>query len=328
MKKKPLFVLLAIVVCVIGAFLGWQRYADSHQPSLTLYGNVDIRTVNLNFRVGGRLAELRVDEGDKIKAGDVLGRLDDAPYRIAVAQARANVDALKARLALMQEGYRAEEIAQAKAAVAQSQSAYQYAESFYRRQQGLWQSRSISANALDDARSAKDQAYATLQSAKQKLTQFETGNRPQEIAEASANYEQAKAALEKAELDLSDTTLVAPSAGTILTRAVEPGSMVNAANSVFSVSLTSPVWVRAYVSEVNLAKAVPGTELEIYIDARPDKPYRGTVGFVSPNAEFTPKSVETPELRTDLVYRLRVIVSDPDESLRQGMPVTIRFPSR
>lgn len=288
---------------------------------------MDIRTVNLNFRVSGRLAELRVDEGDKIKTGDILSRLDDAPYRIAVAQAKANVDALKARLTLMQEGYRTEEIAQAKAAVAQSQSAYQYAESFYRRQQGLWQSRSISANALEDARSAKDQAYATLQSAKQKLTQFETGNRPQEIAEASANYEQAKAALEKAELDLSDTTLVAPSAGTILTRAVEPGSMVNATNPVFSVSLTNPVWVRAYVSEVNLAKAIPGSKLEIYIDARPNKPYQGTVGFVSPNAEFTPKSVETPELRTDLVYRLRIIVSDPDESLRQGMPVTIRFPS-
>lgn len=327
MKKKPLFILLTVFVCAIGAYFGWQSYIDSQRQSLTLYGNVDIRTVNLNFRVSGRLAELRVDEGDKIKTGDILGRLDDAPYRIAVAQAKANVDALKARLTLMQEGYRTEEIAQAKAAVAQSQSAYQYAESFYRRQQGLWQSRSISANALEDARSAKDQAYATLQSAKQKLTQFETGNRPQEIAEASANYEQAKASLEKAELDLSDTTLVAPSAGTILTRAVEPGSMINATNPVFSVSLTNPVWVRAYVSEVNLAKAVPGAKLEIYIDARPNKPYQGTVGFVSPNAEFTPKSVETPELRTDLVYRLRIIVSDPDESLRQGMPVTIRFPS-
>ncbi|SQI42844.1 Macrolide-specific efflux protein macA precursor [Leminorella richardii] len=328
MKKKPFFLLLAVIVCAAGAYLGWQYYVDGNRQSLTLYGNVDIRTVNLNFRVGGRLAELRVDEGDSVNVGDVLGRLDDAPYRIAVAQAKANAEALKARLALMQEGYRAEEIAQAKAAVAQSQSSYQYAESFYRRQQGLWQSRSISANALDDARSAREQAYATLQSAKEKLIQFETGNRPQEIAEASANYEQAKAALEKAQLDLSDTVLVAPSAGTILTRAIEPGSMIAASTPVFSVSLTQPVWIRAYVSEVNLAKAVPGTEISIYTDARPDKPYRGTIGFVSPNAEFTPKSVETPELRTDLVYRLRIIVTDPDDGLRQGMPVTLRFPSR
>lgn len=122
--------------------------------------------------------------------------------------------------------------------------------------------------------------------------------------------------------------LVAPSAGTILTRAIEPGSMIAASTPVFSVSLTQPVWIRAYVSEVNLAKAVPGTEISIYTDARPDKPYRGTIGFVSPNAEFTPKSVETPELRTDLVYRLRIIVTDPDDGLRQGMPVTLRFPSR
>lgn len=97
MKKKPFFLLLAVIVCAAGAYLGWQYYVDGNRQSLTLYGNVDIRTVNLNFRVGGRLAELRVDEGDSVNVGDVLGRLDDAPYRIAVAQAKANAEALKAK---------------------------------------------------------------------------------------------------------------------------------------------------------------------------------------------------------------------------------------
>ncbi|QBH97669.1 secretion protein HlyD [Limnobaculum zhutongyuii] len=328
MSKKKLLLIIVVILCAIAAFYSWNSYNNSRNSTLSLYGNVDIRTVNLNFRVGGRLASLTVDEGDRVKSGQILGRLDDAPYINALQQARANVESLRARLALVQEGYRTEEIAQVKAAVEQSQAAYQYAENFYQRQLGLWKSRSVSANTLDDARNARDQAKATLQSAKDKLAQFETGSRPQEIAEAKANLSQAEAALAQAELNLSDTTLLSPSEGTILTRALEPGSMLSASNTVFSLSLTNPVWIRAYVSEVNLAKAVPGTELEIYTDARPDKPYHGTIGFVSPNAEFTPKSVETPELRTDLVYRLRIIVSDPDDNLRQGMPVTITFPAR
>ncbi|WP_159565875.1 secretion protein HlyD [Budvicia diplopodorum] len=325
-KKKVLLAALALIL-IAGVVYGWNSYTNRQNQNLTLYGNVDIRTVNLSFRVNGRLTALNVDEGDAVAAGQILGHLDDAPYQNARLQAKANADALKAQLALIEEGYRAEEIAQVRAAVTQSQAAYDYAQSFYQRQLGLWKSRSISANSLEDAKNARDQAKATLQSAKDKLSQFETGNRPQEIAQAKANLAAAEATLKQAELNVSDTQLVSPSAGTILTRAVEPGSMLSASNTVFSLSLTAPVWVRAYVSEINLARAVPGTKLTIYTDAHSDKPYHGTVGFVSPNAEFTPKSVETPELRTDLVYRLRIIVTDPDDNLRQGMPVTVHFPS-
>ncbi len=185
--------------------------------------------------------------------------------------------------------------------------------------------RTISANDLENARSSRDQAQATLKSAQDKLSQYHTGNRPQEIEQAKAGLEQAQAALAQAQLDLHDTTLVAPSAGTLLTRAVEPGSMLSAGSTVFTLSLTRPVWVRAYVNETRLNQAVPGTELLLYTDGRPDKPYHGKIGFVSPTAEFTPKTVETPDLRTDLVYRLRIIVTDADDALRQGMPVTVRF---
>lgn len=182
-----------------------------------------------------------------------------------------------------------------------------------------------SADALEDARTARNQAQANLQAAKDKLSQYLSGNRPQEIEQAKADVAQSEAALAQAQLNLQDATLVSPSAGTVLTRAVEPGTMLGAGGTVFTLSLTQPVWVRAYVNETSLNQAVPGTELEIYTDGRPDKPYHGKIGFVSPTAEFTPKSVETPDLRTDLVYRLRVIVTDADDALRQGMPVTLRF---
>jgi HlyD family secretion protein len=225
----------------------------------------------------------------------------------------------------MLAGYRDEEVAQAAAAVKQAQAAFDYAQNFYNRQQGLWKSRTISANDLENARSSRDQAQATLKSAQDKLSQYRTGNRPQDIAQAKASLEQAQAQLAQAQLDLHDTTLVSPSNGTLMTRAVEPGSMLSAGSTVLTLSLTRPVWVRAYIDEPNLNQAQPGRELLLYTDGRPDKPYHGKVGFVSPTAEFTPKTVETPDLRTDLVYRLRIIVTDADDALRQGMPITVKF---
>lgn len=323
--KKPVVLILVVValVAVIGGGTWW--YQSLQNNGLTLYGNVDIRTVNMSFRVGGRLQSLTVDEGDAIKQGQTLGELDKAPFENALMQAKANVATAQAQYDLMMAGYRAEEIAQAAAAVKQAQAAYDYAQSFLQRQQGLWSKRLLSANDLANAKSSRDQALATLKSAQDKLSQYRAGNRPQEIAQAKANLEQAEAQLAQSTLDLQDTVLTAPSDGTLLTRAVEPGSMLSAGSTVLTLSLTRPVWVRAYVDEKNLSQAQPGREILLYTDGRPDKPYHGKIGFVSPTAEFTPKTVETPDLRTDLVYRLRIIVTDADDSLRQGMPVTLRF---
>ncbi|UNK26942.1 secretion protein HlyD [Serratia plymuthica] len=325
MNKKRSALIVAAIVLIAAAGYGFWYYQQQQDPPLTLYGNVDIRTVNLGFRVDGRLASLTVDEGDPLQPGQLLGKLDDAPYINALQQAQANVASAKAKLALLMAGYRAEEIAQVRSEVAQRLSAFNYADSFLKRQQGLWAKNATSADALEDARTSRNQAQANLQASKDKLSQYLSGNRPQEIEEAKANLAQNEAALAQAQLNLHDTILVSPSAGTVLTRAIEPGTMLSAGGTVFTLSLTRPVWVRAYVNESSLGKAVPGAELEIYTDGRPNKPYHGKIGFVSPTAEFTPKSVETPDLRTDLVYRLRVIVTDADDALRQGMPVTVRF---
>lgn len=208
--KKPVVIglVIAALLAVIAGGTWW--YQSRQDNGLTLYGNVDIRTVNLSFRVGGRLASLAVDEGDTIKTGQVLGELDHAPYENALMQAKAGVSVAQAQYDLMLAGYRQEEIAQAAAAVKQAQAAYDYAQNFYNRQQGLWKSRTISANDLENARSSRDQALATLKSAQDKLSQYRSGNREQDIAQAKASLEQAQAQLAQAELDLHDTTLVAP----------------------------------------------------------------------------------------------------------------------
>lgn len=325
MKIKKIVVPIVILVVIAAAYYGWRSYEQNRQSALTLYGNVDIRSVNLSFRVNGRLSELYVDEGDKIAAGQILGKLDDRPYQNALSEAKANAMAAAAQLSLLKAGFRDEQIAQARATVAEAKASYDFAESFFNRQQELWRTRTIAANQLDDARRARDQAQANLKAASDQLNLYLNGNRPQEIEAAEAGLLQAQALLAQAQLNLEDTALTSPSEGTILTRAVEPGTMLSAGGTVLTLSLTHPVWVRAYVDQVNLAYAVPGREVAIYIDSRPDRPYHGVIGFVSPTAEFTPKSVETPVLRTDLVYRLRIIVKDADDALRQGMPVTIQF---
>ena len=325
-KKKIIRISLLIAAGFVIIFAAFKIYKIFADDPLILYGNVDIRTVNLSFRVPGKLASLAVDEGDPVEPGQILGELDPEPYKNALTQAKGEYDAQKANLALLEEGYRTEEIAQVRSSMHERLVAFEYANTNYQRIQKLYDTRAVSADERDNARTARNEAMANLQAAKDKLSQYEIGNRAQEIEAAQANLEQAGGVLAQAQLNLEDSKLISPSSGVILTRAAEPGTVLAAGSSVFTLSLTRPVWVRAYVEEVNLPRAVPGTVVKITTDGQEGKFYDGRIGFVSPTAEFTPKSVQTPELRTDLVYRLRIIVTNPDDNLRQGMPVTITFP--
>lgn len=319
---KQRIALVALVLALIGGYLWWQgRPADGS----VLYGNVDIRDVNLAFRVGGRVSEVQVDEGDAVQAGQLLARLDPAPLIHSRDSARANLAALTAANALMHKGYRSEETDRARASLSAAEAAALEADKQWRRQSALAATGAISRGQLDSARSQRDQTRAQVRAAREQLAQLETGYRPEEIAQSDAQLEGAKATLASAELALADAALTAPSDGIILTRAVETGSMVQAGATAFNLSLTTPVWVRAYVEEPWLGHFPSGARVQLTSDSRPDQPYQGVVGFVSPSAEFTPKSVETPDLRTHLVYRLRIVVQDPDPALRQGMPVTVRL---
>lgn len=275
MKKFLIIAVIAIIAAVTGYFI-WQN--NSKDTTITLYGNVDIRTVNSNFRVAGRLTELSKEEGDYVKVGDLLATIDDEPYQIGLQQAQAQV--------------------------LQAQATYDYAERNFQRQSELMKTNAVSKDQLDNSKTARDQAQANL-------------------ALALANVEQAK-------LNITDSQLYSPTEGTILTRAIEVGTMLNSATTVYAISIAKPIWIKAYIDEINLAQAISGRKVYIYTDARPNEPYIGQIGFVSSTAEFTPKTVQTEVLRTDLVYRLRIQVNQngegkADELLRQGMPVTIKF---
>ncbi|MFM2481008.1 secretion protein HlyD [Celerinatantimonas sp. YJH-8] len=314
------------IIILAAAWEGYDFY-QSHRPEapLTLYGNIDIRTVDLSFRVGGRLQSLHVDEGDHIQTGQLLAQLDPQPYQIALDQANAQEHAALANLDLLQAGYRQEEIAQSKEQVKQLQSAYQYAQRSFQRYTTLRKQQAISQDELDSARDRRDQAQADLLAAEQQLSQYQRGNRPQQIEQAQAQYQEAQAGTAQAQLNLQDTQLTAPGDGTILVRAHEVGAMLNSGTTVFTLALDHPLWIKAYVDESHLGQVQPGQIISFTTDSHPNHTYHGHVGFISATAEFTPKTVQTEELRTSLVYRIRIIVDDGDALLRQGMPVTVHL---
>lgn len=323
MRRSILITVILLIIIGGGSYYYFQKEQAKQQP-VTLYGNVDIRTTALSFRVGGRLKLLNVDEGDTVQKGQFIGEIDPQPYQIALAQAKAQSDAAKANLDLLKAGYRSEEIARAREQVKQLTSAYQYAQRSYERYRVLRLKKAIAQEQLDAAKDKRDQAQADLLAAQQQLAQYQQGNRPQQIEQAQAQFEQAQAGVAKAQLDLNDTQLKAPADGTILVRAHQPGAMLNPGTTVFTLALSHPLWIKAYIDEPHLSMAQSGRKVTITSDSSKET-FHGHIGFVSPTAEFTPKTVQTEQLRTSLVYRLRIIVDDPSPQLRQGMPVTIHF---
>lgn len=272
---KRIFAALILVLLAFGFYwLYAQRYTTLPSgDEITLYGNVDIRQVDIAFRVPGQVAQMFFQEGDMVPKGALVAVLDKTPYDHQVRQAEASLDGAKVSLKI--------------------------ADNLLKRRKELIGTGSVSQEDIDTTESTRDLQAAAVQ--------------------------QAEALLAVAKNNLLYTEAYAPTVTSVLTRIREPGSVVKAADPVYTLSVTSPVWIRAYIDEPNLGVVYPGMTAEVITDTVDGRIYQGKVGFISPVAEFTPKSVETTQLRTSLVYRIRVYVDHPDFGLRQGMPVTIKL---
>ena len=223
-------------------------------------------------------------------------------------------------------GNRPQEIAQAGAALAQQQANLAKALADYERRKPLLETGAISKALFDQTEAAYRTAQAQVDAQEQGLSLQRAGSRAEDIAAAMAQLASARAQRASAETDLADAVLTAPSDGTLLARVREPGAIVQAGETVFTLTIDNPVRVRAYVSESDLHRVAPGMSVNVSVDGNP-MTYHGTVGYISPTAEFTPKTVETASLRSDLVYRLRINIDAADGTLRQGEPVTVTVPA-
>ncbi|HEY5210553.1 MAG TPA: secretion protein HlyD [Stellaceae bacterium] len=322
--RRRIIPIIIVLVVIAGGVLAWRLWHTGEPASrLTLYGDIDVRQVDLAFKVAGRIAALTVDEGDAVKRGQVLASLDKSYFDDDIRLQQARIAGQSANLLKLKHGSRPEEIAQARAALAERKANLANAQVTYSRQEHLLETRVTSRQSYDNAAMTLHSAQALTNSAQAALDLVVAGPRVEDIAAAQAQLDAEAAQLVETRRRLADADLVAPDDGIVLTRARERGAIVQPGETVFTLTLDRQVWVRAYVGEPELGRVRPGMKVAIHTDAANGKTYRGAVGFISPLAEFTPKSVETAALRTDLVYRLRIIVADPDAGLRQGMPVTV-----
>ncbi len=327
MNKKLIPLVLFVIVAVFGAYRWWLgRSEEATGDRITLYGNVDIREVQLAFTESDHIESILVQEGDKVSRDQVLARLHRTRLQASRDEARAMVTAQEQALARLEAGSRPEEIAKARADVAAAVAQAQATHDTYARQQSVLAKKLTSPETVDLARAAADSAAAQAKAAEATLDLVLAGPRREDIAQARAELEARRASLALAEVRLADTVLSAPAVGIVRDRLLEPGDLATPQSPVLTLAMIDPVWVRTWLPEPDLGKIAPGMKAEIRSDSYPEKAYIGWVGFISPTAEFTPKNVESPELRTRLVYQLRVFACNPAAELRLGMPVTVTIP--
>ncbi len=327
--RRRIIILLILVIAAGGGFAWWWFSHDGNgNGPLALYGNVDLRQVDLAFTDSGRIAEVLGDEGARVKQGQVLARLDTSRIEPQVAQAEANVAAQAAAVEKLHNGNRPEDIAQSEASVDAARASAHNADLSYQRLLTLGNSASgspsVTQSQIDSAKATMDSDNAELEVKQQALILSKAGSRKEDIAQAEAQLKSTQAQLALLRQQLDDAALTAPADGVIRSRLLEPGEMASSTKPVFSIAILTPKWVRAYISEPDLPKVAPGAAATVTVDGDA-RTFSGHIGFISSVAEFTPHAIQTAELRTSLVYEVRVLVDDPDDVLRLGMPATIHL---
>lgn len=340
-RKRRIAIVLPVLLA-IAAFVVWRWVLPKRTAAdtLRLYGNIDIRQVQLSFNDSDRIASMAVDEGSVVHQGQLLAQLTEQRYADAVARNQARMEAQQQVVARLLAGSRPEEIAEARAEVAAARADTVAAKAnltnaalLYHRRETLARQQYVSLQLRDDAEHSYLAAKAALDASRQVLVAKEQalrlaliGPRKEDIAAAQATLRADAAALALAKKELADTRLYSPADGVIQNRILEPGDMASPQAAVFTLALDNPVWARVYLPEPEMGKVATGVQAWIESDSFPGHRFKGWVGFISPVAEFTPKSVETTQLRSQLVYRVRVYACNPEHRLRLGMPVTVVLP--
>lgn len=325
-KNKKIFIPILAVGLILG---GKYLYNELRKTNdITLYGNVDIRQISLAFNANDRIKEMFVEEGDEIEKGQLLAKLDTENLTLQIEKIKAEIEAQENVVLRLKNGSRPEEIAQelaklnaAKAEAENAKIQFKRIEKTYNNSNG----RSVSKQDKDDAESKLKVALAQLKEADESYQLAVIGPREEDIAEAEAQLKTLNAELNIQKYLLSQTQLISPIDGVVRSRLQEPGDMASPQRTTYLLAVNDKKWVRAYIQEKQLGFIKPGMPVDVYIDSYPNKIIKGQIGYISSVAEFTPKTVQTEELRTSLLYEIRIYIDDNDNILRMGMPVTVKI---
>jgi HlyD family secretion protein len=316
----PVLILLAAVIAA-GVYL-YPRLTREPAPAnqLTLSGNIEAHESLVGFKVAGRIVDLPVEEGQQVEQGALLARLEDADYKQKVAIDEAGVRVRESNLALTLAGTREQEQKASHQSVLDAQADLDQKKLDNDRAQGLFSKDEISAQDRDLAATALKRSEATCKAAQQRYSEALEGSRKEDIAIARANLNQASADLGLSRINLNYTVLHAPSPGVITVRQAELGEVVEPGSPVVTLADLDHIWLRAYIAETDLGKIHWGQQVSITTDTYPGKQYHGRISFISSDAEFTPKSVQTYKERVTLVYRIKIDIDNPNHELKPGMP--------
>lgn len=324
---------IGLALSALLAFGGYSYYnhtekaaAEESMKTLKIFGNVDVRESTLAFRQSDRIAELMVEEGDQVTEGQTLGQLDNRDLLTQMEKTRSQIAVQESVLQRLLNGNRHQEVSQAAARLEAAKAEAENARQNLQKTQSAYDTsggKSVSRDELDSARSLYEAKTARVSEAQAGYSLMAAGSRAEDIEEARAQLKALQDELKHQEYLLGEYTLKAPADGVVRSRLMEPGDMASPQQPVFKISLNSKKWVRAYVNEVDLGRIYEGQEAQVIIDSRPDMPLAGQIGYISSTAEFSPKTVQTEELRTALLYEVRIYVDDTNNVLRMGMPATV-----
>jgi HlyD family secretion protein len=382
--KKRILILLVILAAAGAAVYAFRGSSKPPSDRLIVSGNIELTEVSIGFKTAGRLIERSVDEGDNVKKGQIVARLDRdqlaarrvretagvASSQAQLAQARTAVDweratleadietrrgdlaAAEARLAELQNGSRPQEKQDAHAAVEAANSELERAQKDWERAQTLYKNDDISTAQRDQFRKNFENAQAMAKSARERENLVQAGPRSEQIAAQAAQVERARGALKMAEANgielkrrdqeittrhaeiarsqanvalidtqLSDTVAASPVDGVVLVKSADPGEVLAAGTTVLTVGDIDHPWLRGYINETDLGKVKIGSKVKVTSDSSKDKVYNGRISFISAQAEFTPKQIQTQQERVKLVYRIKIDVENPNRELKSNMPV-------
>lgn len=319
--KRMLLVMLGggALFAVVYVYLG----ATSNrtvESTLKLSGNIEAHESVVSFKVPGRIVELPIEEGQFVKQGDTLARLDDDDYRQQVSVDEATVRAREAELDLALAGSRIQEIQEAKQTLVDAHADLQLKQQELRRRRALLAEQGVSQEDIDTASAEVKRARATYERVKQHRDQIVEGTRKEQIVVNRANLQLAREMLEMSRVKLGYTVLKAPITGVVLVRQAELGEVVVPGTPVMTIADLDHLWLRGYLSETDLGRIRWGQPATVHTDTFPHTTYPGRVSFISSEAEFTPKSVETHKERVTLVYRVKIDLDNPNHELKPGMP--------
>jgi len=319
--------LIVIVVMAVAGFIYYllTRNKEEEAAFIKVSGNIEATEVDVGFKVSGRIVSRFYEEGDWVEQGKVLAKLDDEDLRNRLEVARATLMSAQARLRKLLAGSRPEEIKQAEASLHQTQSDLKNKQIQYDRMQGLYERGVIAKEAFDNAETTYKIAQATVQVAAENYQLVKEGPRKEDIEDARAQVEQARASVKLNETQLGYATLYSPISGVVLVKSGEIGEVVNPGTSILTIADVENVWLKAYIPETDLGKVKWGQDVIVTTDLRPQKEYRGRISFISSQAEFTPKQIQTEKERVTLVYRIKVDISNKDHELKPGMPADGRI---